>query len=115
MHAFDLIPYDFVRSFVCASADMDRVHQIIGFCPQFDTLWGNLTPHETLLFYARLKGVPDELQTEHVVCFLRSFTSVFFSWNVLPAFYVDPCRLSSRFLMCFLFAFVCLFLNEVNL
>lgn len=36
--------------------DMDKIHQVIGICPQFDLLWENLTPKETVLFYARLKG-----------------------------------------------------------
>ena len=29
----------------------------IGICPQFDTLWEQLTCEETILFYCRLKGV----------------------------------------------------------
>ena len=29
----------------------------MGVCPQFDTLWPDLTVEEHLLFYARLKGI----------------------------------------------------------
>ncbi len=36
--------------------DMDKIHQIIGICPQFDLLWNDLSCLETLLFYSRLKG-----------------------------------------------------------
>lgn len=46
--------------------EMDRIHRIIGVCPQFDTLWDQLTVAETLLFYARMKGVPGDKEGEHV-------------------------------------------------
>jgi len=36
--------------------EMDKIHQVIGICPQFDILWDTLTVKETLLFYSRLKG-----------------------------------------------------------
>lgn len=32
----------------------------IGVCPQFDILWRELTVEEHLLFYMRLKGLPEE-------------------------------------------------------
>lgn len=35
-------------------------------CPQFDILWDILTVEEHLLFYARIKGVPPELEEENV-------------------------------------------------
>jgi ABC-type Na+ transport system ATPase subunit NatA len=35
---------------------MDKVYLNIGICPQFDTLWGDLTIKEHLEFYGRLKG-----------------------------------------------------------
>ena len=38
----------------------------MGVCPQFDTLWMDLTCAETLLFYARLKGIPGKEETQHV-------------------------------------------------
>ena len=37
--------------------DMDSIHRVMSVCPQFDTLWMELTCLETVLFYARLKGV----------------------------------------------------------
>ena len=45
-------------------AGFDIKHQLeavqlqIGFCPQFDLLWEDLTVKEHLEFYARVKGVP---------------------------------------------------------
>jgi len=38
------------------------VHLRIGVCPQFDLLWPELTVAEHLLFYARLKGIPKQLE-----------------------------------------------------
>jgi ABC-type multidrug transport system ATPase subunit len=38
------------------ATEMNMVHQLLGVCPQFDTLWNILTVKETILFYARLKG-----------------------------------------------------------
>jgi ABC-type multidrug transport system ATPase subunit len=36
---------------------MRLVHRILGFCPQFDVVWDELTVHQHLTFYARLKGL----------------------------------------------------------
>lgn len=38
--------------------DLEQVQLYMGVCPQFDILWPELTVHEHLLFYARLKGIP---------------------------------------------------------
>lgn len=38
---------------------MDRVHQLMGYCPQFDAINDLLTGKEHLEFYARLRGVPE--------------------------------------------------------
>ncbi|KAI1891829.1 hypothetical protein AGOR_G00147770 [Albula goreensis] len=40
--------------------DMERVHQLMGYCPQFDAISDLLTGREHLEFYARLRGVPEE-------------------------------------------------------
>lgn len=37
---------------------MGLVHRVIGVCPQFDKVWGDLTVRQHLVFYALLKGVP---------------------------------------------------------
>lgn len=39
----------------------------LGFCPQHEILWPELTVIEHLLFYARLKGVPKSEEKQHVV------------------------------------------------
>jgi len=51
--------------------DMDRVHQIMGVCPQFDTLWDTLTPFETLLFYSRLKGATKKGEVDEAMGYLN--------------------------------------------
>ncbi|KAJ8278672.1 hypothetical protein COCON_G00057380 [Conger conger] len=40
--------------------EMERVHQLMGYCPQFDAINDLLTGREHLEFYARLRGVPEE-------------------------------------------------------
>ncbi|XP_030640902.1 phospholipid-transporting ATPase ABCA1 [Chanos chanos] len=39
--------------------EMERVHQLMGYCPQFDAISDLLTGREHLEFYARLRGVPE--------------------------------------------------------
>ena len=49
--------------------DMEQIHQVVGFCPQFDILWDELNVEEHLLFYIRLKGaVPKALERKELVC-----------------------------------------------
>ncbi|XP_018601402.2 ATP-binding cassette sub-family A member 1 isoform X2 [Scleropages formosus] len=40
--------------------EMERVHQLMGYCPQFDAVSDLLTGREHLEFYARLRGVREE-------------------------------------------------------
>ncbi|XP_013856462.1 ATP-binding cassette sub-family A member 1, partial [Austrofundulus limnaeus] len=40
--------------------EMERVHQLMGYCPQFDAINDLLTGLEHLELYARLRGVPEE-------------------------------------------------------
>lgn len=37
--------------------EMDSIYSCMGVCPQHDLLWGQLTAHEHLLFYGRLKNL----------------------------------------------------------
>ncbi len=39
---------------------MRKVHQNLGYCPQFDAIDDLLTGREHLEFYARLRGVPEK-------------------------------------------------------
>uniref|UniRef100_A0A3B1K8P2 P-type phospholipid transporter n=1 Tax=Astyanax mexicanus TaxID=7994 RepID=A0A3B1K8P2_ASTMX len=50
------------EAFLCNHSvltEMDRVHQLMGYCPQFDAINELLTGREHLEFYARLRGVPE--------------------------------------------------------
>lgn len=38
--------------------EMSKVHQLIGYCPQFDALMTDLTGRETLKIYSLLRGIP---------------------------------------------------------
>ncbi|KAF7656308.1 hypothetical protein LDENG_00043690 [Lucifuga dentata] len=44
--------------------EMERVHQLMGYCPQFDAISDLLTGQEHLELYARLRGVPEESVTK---------------------------------------------------
>lgn len=52
-------------------SEMDQINRIMGVCPQFDSLWRELSVEETVLFYARIKGVPHELEKAHAAQILR--------------------------------------------
>nr|XP_036860350.1 ATP-binding cassette sub-family A member 3 isoform X1 [Manis javanica]XP_036860351.1 ATP-binding cassette sub-family A member 3 isoform X1 [Manis javanica]XP_036860355.1 ATP-binding cassette sub-family A member 3 isoform X1 [Manis javanica]XP_036860356.1 ATP-binding cassette sub-family A member 3 isoform X1 [Manis javanica] len=41
------------------SSDVGKVRQQIGYCPQFDALLDHMTGRETLVMYARLRGIPE--------------------------------------------------------
>lgn len=42
------------------ASEMQKVHKCMGFCPQFDALFDELTASEHLTLYARLRGVPEK-------------------------------------------------------
>lgn len=50
--------------------DLDAAHLVTGICPQHDVLWATLTCEETLLFYARLKGIPASEEKSHVATYV---------------------------------------------
>jgi ABC-type multidrug transport system ATPase subunit len=64
-----LLPSTQGRAFV-NGFDVERepfgARQSLGVCPQMDCLWPTLTVGEHLLYYARLKGVQSNVQTDHV-------------------------------------------------
>lgn len=39
-------------------SDIQRVYKLIGYCPQFDALFDNLTAREILEIFALIRGVP---------------------------------------------------------
>jgi ABC-type multidrug transport system ATPase subunit len=46
--------------------NIQKVQQLIGFCPQFDILWSELTVEEHLRFYSRLKNVDQAIANQIV-------------------------------------------------
>lgn len=46
--------------------DISKVQELIGYCPQFDILWDELTVKEHLMFYTKLKNVKDSVADELV-------------------------------------------------
>ena len=47
--------------------ELAKVQRNIGYCPQFDALYDELTAREHLYLYARLRGVPPKDQKQ-VTC-----------------------------------------------
>lgn len=45
---------------ISVKSDMNKVHQRIGYCPQFDALFDDLTGRETLKIFALLRGIPSD-------------------------------------------------------
>lgn len=47
----------FIKSFN-VSHEMNKIHNLIGYCPQFDALLEELTGRQTLRIFALIKGIP---------------------------------------------------------
>jgi ABC-type multidrug transport system ATPase subunit len=45
-----------------AKKEMTKIRGILGICPQFDIIWPDLTVQEHLLLFARIKGLPKNMQ-----------------------------------------------------
>ncbi|KAF6264706.1 hypothetical protein COO60DRAFT_16234 [Scenedesmus sp. NREL 46B-D3] len=43
---------------ICSEGGLDVVRPLMGVCPQFDVLWGELTGREHLAIYGHIKGLP---------------------------------------------------------
>uniref|UniRef100_A0A8C3SVY6 ATP binding cassette subfamily A member 3 n=1 Tax=Chelydra serpentina TaxID=8475 RepID=A0A8C3SVY6_CHESE len=52
-------------------ANIKKVQQRIGYCPQFDALLDHMTGRETLSLYARLRGIPERYISSCVENMLR--------------------------------------------
>uniref|UniRef100_A0A667HZH5 ABC transporter domain-containing protein n=1 Tax=Lynx canadensis TaxID=61383 RepID=A0A667HZH5_LYNCA len=48
----------FIRG-LSISSHLRKVRQWVGYCPQFDTLLNHMTGWETLVMYARIRGIPE--------------------------------------------------------
>ncbi|KAF0881251.1 ABCA3 protein, partial [Crocuta crocuta] len=53
------------------SSEIGKVRQRIGYCPQFDALLDHMTGRETLVMYARLRGIPERHISAYVENTLR--------------------------------------------
>jgi ATP-binding cassette subfamily A (ABC1) protein 3 len=53
------------------SAELEKARAEIGFCPQHNVLWPNLTCLEHLEYFAALKGVPSSERREQALAFLN--------------------------------------------
>jgi len=49
---------------VRSRAGFDQARCLIGYCPQFDAIFENLTVRQHLDFYAAIKGVRPDYRTE---------------------------------------------------
>lgn len=47
----------------------------MGYCPQFDALYDELTAREHLMLYARLRGVPWQQQKQVVFLYIVIWTT----------------------------------------
>ncbi len=45
---------------ISVKSNMNEVHQRIGYCPQFDALFDDLTGRETLKIFALLRGIASD-------------------------------------------------------
>jgi ABC-type multidrug transport system ATPase subunit len=43
---------------ISSEGGLDAVRPLMGVCPQFDVLWGELTGSEHLAIYGHIKGLP---------------------------------------------------------
>jgi ABC-type multidrug transport system ATPase subunit len=43
---------------ISSEGGLDAVRPLMGVCPQFDVLWGELTGQEHLAIYGHIKGLP---------------------------------------------------------
>lgn len=72
-------------SFHSILKDLLRVQQSIGYCPQFDALFEDLTAREHLELYTRLRGIPWKDEERVRECFERFFVFYF------TQFLIDIC------------------------
>ena len=47
-------------SSIRSPAGLAKIRGLIGVCPQFDVLWGDLTGREHLLLFGAIKGIPKQ-------------------------------------------------------
>lgn len=45
-------------------SNMSEAFQMVGYCPQHDALWEDITLKEHLVCYAKIRGIPSDQVTE---------------------------------------------------
>ena len=63
-------------AFICGNSilkEQNQVRQNMGYCPQFDALFDELTARQHLSLYARLRGVPTKEINQVLLNTLISF------------------------------------------
>ena len=60
---------------------MQKVQELIGYCPQFDILWNDLTVEEHLYFYSKLKNVSYEFIQLVRMIFKIYIWNMFYNYN----------------------------------
>ena len=58
--------------------DMNQARRHLGYCPQFDALFEELTARQHLTIYAKLRGVPED-EVPAVSC-MAKFSTIEY-WN----------------------------------
>lgn len=69
------------NAWVCGNSIIDNIEKVqekIGYCPQFDLLWENLSVEEHLYFYSKLKNVKLDYIDENVEITLENLKLVKF-------------------------------------
>jgi len=60
---------------------MQKVQELIGYCPQFYILWNDLTVEEHLYFYSKLKNVSYEFIQLVRMIFKIYIWNMFYNYN----------------------------------
>jgi ABC-type uncharacterized transport system ATPase subunit len=62
------------------------IQQCVGYCPQFDAVFSELTPREHLQLYARLRGIPVRHHKKvGFLLFLQMFIYCFYSNHIISS------------------------------
>ncbi|CBY40434.1 unnamed protein product, partial [Oikopleura dioica] len=65
--------------------EMDQIRTIIGFCPQHNVLWDDLTCTEHVYFFSKLKGYPDEQIDSEIANLLKRTGLTMKAKNLVPS------------------------------
>jgi ATP-binding cassette subfamily A (ABC1) protein 1 len=65
--------------------EMDQIRTIIGFCPQHNVLWDDLTCTEHVYFFSKLKGYPDDQIDSEIANLLKRTGLTIKAQNLVPS------------------------------